>query len=798
MSHSILAQTDFTRLPLPMLLLSREGNCVETNSAADQLLADLNIEPASYLIPAPFRLQIFSDPVAEVGSVYDAVYSEALVLRWQLVSVSERGLLLFAYNLTDRENYRTILENSVDGVYQTNREGKLVYANQALADTFGYANATAMCEQIQNLATDLYVDQADRVEFLSLLDQFGQVRGMELRMKRTDGQNLWIRLNGRAIKGPDGLTQSVVGTVHDITLQKNAERALITAEDKFRSIFENSLAGLHQSTLDGRYLNVNPALARILGFESPEQCIEQIKHIGKQIYVRPHEWLKAMNRLRREGYFTLNEVEIYTRDGRKKWVSVSNRLIAGTKETPEHIEGSVVDVTDNKRSHERIQYLAHFDSLTTLPNRVSFLNELGRLLADVDDGELGALSLILLDLDNFKDINDTQGHTTGDMLLIKMSHRLQELVVGKGQLFRLGGDEFAIILPNVSDRVEIASRLKVLMDVMQEPVEFDNGEIICTVSAGIAIYPEAKEVIDEGDAHQQLFRYADLALYRSKASGRNRYTFFALEMQLEVEKEQQVEKELKVAIADNHLCLYFQPLLNARSEQLIGAEVLVRWPHADRGLIPPFEFIPIAEKTGLITKLDDWVLETAIKQIRTWLDLQHQVPTLSVNISANRLNQKDFAQFVQKMIAKYQIPPETLCIEITEQNMIANLDNVYSTLALLQQLGVKIALDDFGTGYSSLSYLKRLPVDKLKIDRSFVMDMHEDPQDKAIIKTILELGHGLGLWVNAEGVENEVQIQMLRELGVDEFQGFFFSRPLPLAEFESKYLSAATAPLMTP
>lgn len=780
-------------LPTPVALISKTGECLASNQSARELTQKFGLPDCSGLLPDELLKKVLSTE-ALVGTYDDVLYQNAENYRWQVIASESDSFLLQAFNQTDREQYRAILENSVDGVYKTNRNGKLIYANKALADTFGYASVNHMIGAIDHLARDLYYAEADRTVFLQQLDQFGEVRGMELQMKRVDGSLVWIRLNGRALKNPQGITESVVGTVYDISAHKAAESALVTAEDKFRSIFENSMTGLHQSTLDGRYLNVNPALARILGYASPEECLDSIHHIGKQVYVRPHEWLKAMKRLRKDGFFTLNEVEIYTRAGIKRWATVSNRLVPASDSMPEHIEGSVIDITDQKRAQERIQHLAHYDNLTTLPNRVSFHNELGNMVADVDAGDLSSLALIVLDLDNFKDINDTQGHVTGDMLLIKTAHRLQEYFGHRAQIFRLGGDEFAIVLSNVGDRELIGSQLRELIAMLSEPVEFGNSEIRCTVSAGIALYPEAKDVIQEGDVQQQLFRYADLALYRSKSAGRDRYTFFAIEMQLAVLKEQQVEKELSEALVRDELRLYYQPLLKSDSKELIGAEVLVRWQHPERGLVPPFEFIPVAEKTGLISKVDDWVLLQAAQQLRSWQYQGKALPSLSVNISAHRLNQRDFAQYVHKVIKQTGIPPNTLCIEITEENMITSLENVRNTLNLLRQYGVKVALDDFGTGYSSLSYLKELPVDKLKIDRSFVMDMHEDPQDRAIIRTIIELGHGLGLWVNAEGVENEVQIRMLKELGVDEFQGFFFSRPLPLEEFSERYLSTESSP----
>ncbi|MDX1398129.1 MAG: EAL domain-containing protein [Oceanospirillum sp.] len=791
-SNSLI--NNLSDLPTPVVLIAKTGECLTSNPAAKRLVSALNLADCSALLPEVLFGKILNTSDDLIGVYDDTLYSNAESYRWQVIAIDATGYLLQAYNLTDREHYRAILENSVDGVYQTNRDGRLIYANQALADTFGYCSVGHMISAITHLATDLYHSEADREEFLRQLDKFGEVRGMELQMKRVDGSLVWIRLNGRALKNKEGLTESVVGTVYDITAHKAAESALVTAEDKFRSIFENSMTGVHQSTLDGRYLNVNPALARILGYSTPEECLNDIQHIGKQVYVRPHEWLKAMKRLRKEGFFTLNEVEIYTRAGTKRWATVSNRLVPASHNMPEHIEGSVMDITHQKRSQERIQHLAHHDNLTTLPNRVSFHNELAKLVADVDEGTLSSLALIVLDLDNFKDINDTQGHVTGDMLLIKTAHRLQEYFGHRAQIFRLGGDEFAITLNDVADRDHIGMQLRELIALLSEPVEFGNSEISCTVSAGIALYPEAKDVIQEGDVQQQLFRYADLALYRSKSAGRDRYTFFAIEMQLAVLKEQQIEKELGEALLNDELCLYYQPLLKADSKELIGAEVLIRWQHPERGLVPPFEFIPVAEKTGLISRVDDWVLLQAARQIRSWIDQGKNVPPLSVNISAHKLNQRDFARYVYSVIQQTGIPAGKICIEVTEENMITSLENVSKTLNLLRQYGVKVALDDFGTGYSSLSYLKELPVDKLKIDRSFVMDMHEDPQDRAIIRTVIELGHALGLWVNAEGVENEVQIRMLKELGVDEFQGFFFSRPLPLEDFSERYLANESSP----
>lgn len=789
MRSRLPSQITLYDLPTPVVLISATGESVACNSAAQELAQTLQLPDYTSLVPPDFIGDITSGHLVNTEGLFaDALYPNAQTYRWQVIALQDQSLVLQAYNLTDREHYRAILENSVDGVYQTNRDGKLVYANQALADTFGYQDTQHMRDSIKHLARDLYHNAEDRAHFLNQLDLCGEVRSMELQMKRLDGSLAWIRLNGRALKNDQGVTQSVVGTVYDITAHKAAQSALVAAEEKFRSIFENSLAGLHQSTLNGQYLNVNPALARILGFSSPKECLDNIQHIGKQVYVRPHEWLKAMSRLRKEGFFTLNEVEIYTRDGEKRWISVSNRLIPASKEMPEHIEGSIIDITHSKQSQERIQYLAHFDSLTGLPNRISFHHELEKLVQEVDQSTLDALALIILDLDNFKGINDSQGHSTGDKLLVETAARLQGFFANRAQIFRLGGDEFAITLSNMTDRAYIAAELDALLKLLTVPVELDGYEINCTGSIGIALYPEARDVIQEGDVQQQLFRYADLALYRSKARGRNRYTFFAIEMQLEVLKEQQIERELRTAIRNNELCLYLQPLLRAEDEQMTGAEVLVRWQHPERGLISPAEFIPIAEKTGLISKLDDWVLMHTVQQIQHWSESGIDALPLSVNISAHRLNKADFADYVQYLLQTSQIPAESLCLEITEQSMITSFKNVRAALNQIRNLGVRIALDDFGTGYSSLSYLKQLPVDKLKIDRSFVMNMHEDPQDQAIIKTVIDLGQGLGIRITAEGIERRVQAQILHELGVDEFQGFLFSRPLPLAQFEKLYL----------
>lgn len=429
-----------------------------------------------------------------------------------------------------------------------------------------------------------------------------------------------------------------------------------------------------------------------------------------------------------------------------------------------------------------IEYLAFHDPLTDLPNRRLLLDRLRRAITSRErTGREGALMLI--DLDNFKTLNDTFGHETGDQLLRQVAERLSNCIRKGDTVARLGGDEFVVMVENLGDSpAEAAAQIKTIGEKIL--VTLSSHYTVCehehhgTASIGAALFGEQREGVDE------VLKQVDIALYQAKAAGRNTLRFFDPDLQAAVQARASLETNLRQGIKENQLILYYQPQVD-RAGQPVGAEALVRWSHPDRGLVPPHEFIPLAEETGLILPLGEWVLETACAQIVTWsrrTELAHL--SMAVNVSARQFRQTDFVEKVVRVLDRTGADPQRLKLELTESMLVDNLEDIIGKMSSLRTMGVSFSLDDFGTGYSSLSYLKRLPLDQLKIDQSFVRDVLTDPNDAAIARTIVALAQSLGLSVMAEGVETEEQREFLSNHGCHHYQGYYFSRPLPADGFE--------------
>jgi len=437
-------------------------------------------------------------------------------------------------------------------------------------------------------------------------------------------------------------------------------------------------------------------------------------------------------------------------------------------------------IAEQKRAQARIRQLAFYDQLTGLPNRVAILEHLREILS-TDGGSHGAL--LLFDLDDFKTLNETLGHEAGDELLREVAERLRDGLGGEAQVARVGGDEFLVVLTGLGeDEAEARGRVEALFErlrtLLVQPCRIGHAQLRTTASCGVALFHGARVGLDE------LLKRAELAMYHAKASGRNRLCFFDEEMARAVRHRAELERELEQAIAAGRFVLYYQ--LQVRGpHQPVGAEALIRWPHPERGMISPAEFIPLAEETGLIVPLGRWVLETACRQLVSWASQPETAQlTLSVNVSARQIYQPDFVDQVLAVVEKSGADPRRLKLELTESTLASDIAGVIEKMRLLKQKGIGFALDDFGTGYSSLTYLKRLPLDELKIDQSFVRDVLTDPNDAAIARTIVALAHSLGLEVIAEGVETSEQWKFLAELGCPAYQGYYFARPVPIERFE--------------
>ncbi len=492
--------------------------------------------------------------------------------------------------------------------------------------------------------------------------------------------------------------------------------------------------------------------------------------------IEAHEWAAA--RAIEKGETSIEEeVEIECFDGTHKFILNSALpMNAGDGRRT----GAIIvnqDITARKEAEERIQWLAHFDMLTGLPNRVLFTDRIDHAISIAQRAHT-QLAVLFLDLDHFKNINDTLGHRIGDMLLIEMAKRLKNVTRDEDTVSRQGGDEFILMLLDI-DADAVAHVAEKLLSAVAQVCQIENHELTVTASIGIAIYP------DDGKDFAALSQSADIAMYRAKQESRNKYCFYTAEMQAHSVRNLQLENELRRALERDQLQVYYQPQVSLEDGHIVGAEALLRWQHPELGAVAPAEFIPVAENSGLILSIGEWVLRTAMSQLKIWMDAGLPPMVIAVNLSAVQFRHHNLPDLITQILDEIQLPPERLELELTEG---VAMDDPLGAIAVMDNLhgrGIRMSIDDFGTGYSSLSYLKRFQVYKLKIDQSFVHNVVEDSEDKAIVRAIISLANSLGLLTIAEGVETEGQLAFLQEQGCDEIQGYYFSKPLPAEQFEA-------------
>jgi diguanylate cyclase (GGDEF)-like protein/PAS domain S-box-containing protein len=529
-------------------------------------------------------------------------------------------------------------------------------------------------------------------------------------------------------------------------------------------------------------LRVNRVFAELTGYTADELVgrgpdIFQLNDAGDRLYT------DIVNEIHETGRWQ-GDFRLRSKDGSTlaRWLTIS--AVKSEAGVATHYIGTFYDVSEQKKAEDKIKELAFFDQLTGLPNRTLLLDRARQAMkSNARNGTCAAL--VFIDLDNFKTLNDTLGHDIGDILLKQTAIRLAGCIDGDDTVSRFGGDEFVVLLTNIKalDEKEAAICAEAagekMLRAFDEAFVFGQYSYPCTASIGIALFSEDSQSLDE------LLKHADLAMYEAKAAGRNGLRFFDPQMQTIFATRAALETDLRDDIRSGNLALYYQPQVDSEG-RMIGAEALVRWPHAQRGMLSPAMFIPLAESTGLILPLGEWVLETACRQLAEWAgDPEFEHLTIAVNVSALQLHNKNFVGQVMESLVRTGADPRRLKLELTESFAVNRIDEIIEKMTILQRTGVTFSLDDFGTGYSSLSYLKRLPLDQLKIDQSFVRDILEDPNDAAISKMIIALGATLGLSVIAEGVENEWQRTFLAHQGCRAFQGYFFGRPMPADEFEA-------------
>ncbi|GAB3454563.1 sensor domain-containing protein [Insolitispirillum peregrinum] len=664
------------------------------------------------------------------------------------------------------QQYRSIFENAQEGIYQTTENGTYINVNPALARIYGYEHPGHLIDELTDIAGQLYVDPNDRETFKSLMAAKGVVRDFEARIRRRDGEVIWITENARCVRDLNGGIRYYEGTVEDITDRKQAEENIRLLAKAFESVAE----GIVLLDVHGIVRAVNPAFSAITDFTIDELQGGPLRLVAEGLHEK-NFFEGALQQVRETGHW---QGEIFCE--RNHADPFPGDCTISVVRDPDgrmtHFVLTLQDISRRKQDEEYIRFHANFDTLTRLPNRRLVMDRLEQaLLRCQRTGGRGAI--LFLDLDRFKQINDTFGHAAGDQLLRLVARRLKHCVRLSDTVGRIGGDEFVILLPDCGPG-NIGSYIaeKVLYS-LSEPFTLMDSEQFCIPSIGIAYFP------DQGTTVEDLLRHADMAMYHAKQGGERRYCVFEPSMTEHLNNQLGIETDLRLALARDELELHYQPKVSSGTLSLLGAEALLRWRHPVHGMISPARFIPLAEETGLILAIGRWVLRKACTDLLAWRELGLDLPSVSVNVSARQFSDSTFVPTVRQVLEQTGIEPHRLDLEITESVMTGDVERAVQILLQLKDMGVTLSMDDFGTGYSSLNYIKTFPIDTLKIDQTFVRDVTGSPKDAAIAATIITLAMNLNFSVVAEGVETAEQADFLRSRGCDVFQGYWISRPLP-------------------
>ncbi|WP_374980298.1 PAS domain S-box protein [Pseudomonas solani] len=678
------------------------------------------------------------------------------------------------------EKFVTLFQASPDPICVTRvRDGAFIEINPSFTEVFGWRPDEIVGRRAPEIAFWADLEQRDQLSRTLMRDK--GLDNVEADYLTRDGSPLTCVVSSRFIRVDRQLC--ITTTFRDITERQQSEAALKASQEKFAKAFHSSPDAITITERDtGRYIEVNEGFCRLTGYSAEEVIGRTADDL--HIWARPDEREHLIEVMRRDGRAHHLEMSGQHRDGTRKVVEVSVEQI--------DLDGKACllltarDISALKDAQAQIQHLAYHDSLTNLPNRALLMDRLTQQIALLRRHKLRG-ALLFLDLDHFKHINDSLGHPVGDSVLKMVTARLEASVRLEDTVARLGGDEFVVLLTGLEGkRSEVTRQVRQIADklrkLLAEPMLLDGHHLQVTPSMGVALIP------DHGETPADLLKRADIALYRAKDSGRNAIQMFRATMQEAASERLRLENDLRLALVRGEFELYFQPQVDARSNRVIGAEALLRWMHPTLGPQSPAQFIQVLEESGMILEVGSWVLAEACRACeRLLVDRLASSDdfSLCVNISPRQFRQNDFVERIEKSLVDTRLPHGILKLEITEGIVIQNLDDTIGKMRRLKKLGVSFAMDDFGTGYSSLTYLKRLPVDVLKIDQSFVRDATNDPNDAEIIRAIVAMARSLGLGMVAEGVEQKEQLDFLEQQGCHLYQGYLFSRPVPLEEFRA-------------
>lgn len=680
-----------------------------------------------------------------------------------------------------RERLQLALVASRDGVWDWCVKSDAVYYSPRWLEILGYQPGDLL-PRLDEWQSRLHPQDLDRV-MQTLQNHLVGVEPryqISYRLRCRDGDYRWVLARGQVLYDERDEPVRMVGTITDISGYKKIEQRLKVAVEVLRQVSESLILIDH----DFMILATNTAFERNYGYSQQDL----LGHSPGEILAEPLDTITraALHSDLAAGHWA-GELWTRTQSGERilQWVKIS-AIHTEESATPSLYAIVFAPLSHQPQIQERLQRLAYFDHLTGLPNRELFQDRLTMALSRARRND-ELVALLFLDLDRFKTINDTLGHRMGDLLLKQVAQRLGGLIRASDTVARLGGDEFTMILTGLHQSSDLQRVVAGVLEQFNQPFQLDGQELFVSTSIGVGLFPR------DGEDNETLIKNADTAMYRAKELGRNTYHFYTPELSARFGQRLSLETDLRKALERGELLLHYQPKIDIATQHISGVEALLRWQHPSRGLIPPDQFIPIAEETGLILPIGDWVLRKGMEDASGWIKQSTRPFTLAVNLSPVQLRQPDLAQRVIQMMAETGFNPRHLELELTENLLMTNAKASMDILVQLTATGIRIAIDDFGTGYSSLNYLSRFPIDTLKIDKSFIQNLLGESNNAEIVSTIIAMGHNLNMTVVAEGVETEAQLAYLRDTGCDEVQGFLFSRPVDAATLSRTLLSGSAA-----
>lgn len=686
---------------------------------------------------------------------------------------TNKGIIALTMELHQaEEKYRSILETVENAIITISENGIIETFNPSFKRLFRFGE-----NEIIEGNIDSFLINPDNKENKSAFREYLNQKRLTISNSQLEREALGVRRDGTLFPIDFSVGKVVVNNkkiftliIRDITERKKAE-------EHFRlmaKIFESSINAIVITDINAKIIDVNPGFTEITGY-SKEEVLGKNPNMMKSGRHK-HEYYKDMwQTLLKTGKWN-GEIWDRRKNGElyPKWLFIN--VVKDDKGDAKHYVGISSDITIAKNAETKLRRLAHYDVLTDLPNRALFIERLKWALSQLGRNKK-LLSLLFLDLDRFKIINDTLGHQAGDKLLVEVSRRMKKCVRETDTVARMGGDEFTVIMSNIANMDDAALCAQKIIDGLSLPFSLDNHEVFVTLSIGIAIAPS------DGEDAETLIKNADTAMYHAKELGKENYQFYSEEMNLRTLERLELEAKLHRALEREEFLLHYQPRVDISTGSIVGAEALIRWQHPQFGMIHPKKFIPLAESTGLIIPIGEWVLKKACQQAQEWKLKGYPPVRIAVNLSSIQFKRADLQNVVERVLKETGIDPNYLELELTENVVMENVNSTIVTLNKLKNMGIMLTIDDFGTGYSSFSYLKKFPIDMLKIDLSFIRDIATNPDDVAIVSSIIAMAHQLRLKVTAEGVEDEEQLSIIRAKKCDEVQGFYFGHPVSAEKF---------------